>query len=69
MTSNSKPIKAFDGKCAFGVCIGKNDVPGKEEITITQDGKKYYFSNSAVKLIWRLIPSLKKRAEKNWASN
>lgn len=56
----------FDGKCAFAVCLGKNEVDGKAKHSLTQDGKVYLFSNSQVKFLWKMIPMLKKKAEKNW---
>ena len=58
---------AYDGKCAFAVCLGKNDVAGKAEHSLFQDGKEYLFSNSQVKFLWKMIPMLKKKAEKNWS--
>ena len=57
----------YDGKCAFAVCIGKNDVEGKEKHVLIKNGKKYMFSNAQVKFLWGLIPSLEKKADKKWA--
>jgi hypothetical protein len=66
MTSNNIKV-AYHGKCAFAVCIGKNFVEGKDRHIIMKNGKKYMFSNASVKFLWGLIPSLVKRADKNWA--
>lgn len=66
MTSDNNIKVAYDGKCAFAVCLGKNDVDGKAKHSLIQDGKEYLFSNSQVKFLWKMIPMLKKKAEKNW---
>lgn len=66
MESEKNNIKEFDGKCAFAVFLGKNDVAGKAEHSLFQDGKEYLFANSQVKFLWKMIPIIKKKAEKNW---
>lgn len=36
---------AFDKKCAHAVMEGDTHVEGKEEFSLTHEGKKYYFSS------------------------
>lgn len=56
----------FNGQCAFAISAGKKDVPSKSEYFIIDNGKKYQFSNPVAKLLWRIFPGSKKKAEKNW---
>lgn len=68
MKPQSEPSAEFKGHCAFAVSLGKKNVAGSESCCLIQDGKKYLFSNPAAKLLWRVIPGRKKKAESNWSA-
>ncbi len=68
MTSQAEQPVAFEGHCAFAVSTGKKDVEGKESCYLVHDGKKYLFSNSVAKFLWRIIPGCKKRADSIWSA-
>jgi hypothetical protein len=68
MKPQSESSAEFEGRCAFAVSLSKKDVAGSESCYLIQDGKKYLFSNPVAKLLWRIIPGRKKKAESNWSA-
>jgi len=67
MNQNSEPAPQFNGECAFAVSLGKKGVIGREDLRLVQNGKTYLFSNAVAKLLWKLIPGRKEKAESNWS--
>lgn len=66
MNKESNPSSEFNGQCAFALSTGKKGVEGKESCYVVQDNKKYLFSNSVAKLLWRILPGRKAKAESTW---
>ncbi|WP_116205280.1 hypothetical protein [Amycolatopsis circi] len=60
----------FDGKCAFALSLGPaGKAPaGKAQHALEVDGKTYYFVGAVPKLLFRLIPGSRERAERRWAA-
>lgn len=65
---NQSPQAEYDGHCAFGVSLGKMEVEGKENLALSDGGNTYYFSNPVAKMIWKMMPSRKTKADANWAA-
>ena len=63
----NRPFTEYDGHCAFAVSLGKKNVMGNERYSLIEGGRKYLFSNRVAKLLWRVVPGRKKKAEANWA--
>lgn len=57
----------FNGHCAFAVALGKKNVSCNGKHQLVQDGKTYNFSNSLVKMVWKVLPGMKNKAESNWS--
>lgn len=68
MKPQSEQTPEFNGQCAFAVSVGKKNVAGSETCYTIQDGKKYVFSNTIARFLWRILPGRKKKAEENWVS-
>ena len=66
-TSINKDQLAFNGHCAFAVSTGKTDVKGGDHY-LSIDGKTYVFSNIIAKMLFRLLPGTKQKAEEVWRS-
>lgn len=67
MNTQVKQTTRYDGQCAFAVSLGKKDVAGNERHMLTQNGETYLFSNPVAKLIWRLVPGRKQKADAVWS--
>ena len=65
MNEQSEQGAEYGGQCAFAVSTGKKGVAGQPKYTIEEDGKKYLFSNPISKLLWRILPGRKKKANQN----
>jgi len=64
---NQQRDLAYDGHCAFAVSTGKMDVKGgKHHLNI--DGKTYQFSNPIAKMLFKLLPNRKEKADANWVN-
>ena len=63
MSTQETQTASYDGLCAFVVSLGKKDVPGSESHVLVQNGETYHFSNPVAKLIWRLFPGRKAKAD------
>lgn len=68
MNSQTKQSASYDGQCAFAVSLGKKDVAGSDSHILVQEGETYHFSNPVAKLIWRLLPGRKAKADAIWKS-
>lgn len=68
MSAQAKQVAKYDGQCAFAVSLGKKDVMGSESHVLIQNGEKYLFSNPVAKLIWRIIPGRKQKADSAWSN-
>lgn len=68
MNTQLKQAAKYDGQCAFAVSLGKKDVAGSESHTLVQDGETYLFSNPVAKLIWRVFPGRKQKADAAWGN-
>jgi hypothetical protein len=66
MSKFSDSIAQFDGQCAFALSTGKKGVDGNEKISVVEDGKTYHFSNPIAKLLWKILPGRREKAEKTW---
>lgn len=55
----------YNGQCAFGFSLGKN-VAGLEKFKLEKDGKTYLFSNPIAKLLWKILPGRKAKADTLW---
>ena len=55
----------FQGQCAFGVYLGKENVPGGK-YPLTIDGKLYTFSNKPVRFLFKNFASIRNKAHRNW---
>jgi hypothetical protein len=64
--SNQNISPEFNGTCAFALSTGKKDVHSDGSHFLIQDGKKYHFSNAVAKLLWRILPGRKNKAETTW---
>ena len=58
----------YNGHCAFAMSLGKIDVMGHEKYSLIKDGKTYLFSNPVAKLLFRILPNTKIKADSNWQS-
>ena len=58
----------FEGQCAFALSTGKKGVDGSEKISLEQEGKTYYFSNSFARLLWKVLPGRREKAESTFSS-
>ena len=67
MTAPSDQLPEFDGQCAFALSTGKKGVAGKPALSTVQDGRKYLFSNPVAKLLWRILPGRRGKAELTWS--
>jgi hypothetical protein len=67
MMEESQQAPAFAGECAFALSTGKKGVAGKATLYTVQDGNKYLFSNPVAKLLWRVLPGRRRKAEATWA--
>lgn len=67
MDAQSEQSPEFDGQCAFALSTGKKGVAGKPTQYTIEDGRKYVFSNPVAKLLWRVLPGRKEKAEEAWS--
>lgn len=67
MSSQSEQRPEYRGQCAFALSIGKKGVAGKDNCYMIQDGRKYLFSNSVARFLWRVLPGRRDNAERNWS--
>lgn len=67
MTEQSQPSPEFAGQCAFALSTGKTGVAGRPNLYAVQGGKKYLFSNPVAKILWRVLPGRKQKAEATWS--
>jgi hypothetical protein len=56
----------YDGQCAFATSLGR-DAKGLDKHKLIQDSNLYLFSNPVAKLLWKIIPNRKKKADENWS--
>jgi len=56
----------YGGRCAFAMSLGKKEVMGHDKYLIVKDGKTYLFSNPLAKLLFRILPNAKTKADLNW---
>jgi YHS domain-containing protein len=68
MTESSAP--EFGGKCAFAMSVGGTaKAPnGNPKYSLAKDGKTYFFSGAAPKLLFQIIPGSAARAEAHWGA-
>lgn len=65
MSNQNTNVAQYDGKCAFAVSTGKTDVTGgKHELIV--DGKRYVFSNSVARLLFKILPNRAEKADQVW---
>jgi hypothetical protein len=55
----------FDGQCAFATSVGK-EARGSPRHWLVRDGKLYLALNPVARLLFRLLPGRRDRAEANW---
>lgn len=55
----------FEGQCAFAISLGKNAL-GLEKHRIVDGNDIYFFSNALAKLLFRILPGRKKKAQENY---
>lgn len=67
MTEPSTQSPEFDGQCAFALSTGKKGVAGKPDLYTDQDDKRYLFSNPVARLLWRVLPGRRAKAESTWS--
>ena len=67
MNTETKQTAKYDGQCAFAVSLGKKDVAGSASQSLVQNGETYWFSNPVAKLIWRVFPGRKQKADSTWS--
>lgn len=68
MKSHVDPATEFDGRCAFAVSLGKFEVAGNPKWVASRDGKTYTFSNPIARLLWKVLPGTRKKAEAKWSA-
>jgi len=68
MSDQMNSTVEFDGQCAFALSTGKKDVDGSADISLTQDGKTYNFSNSVARFLWKILPGRREKAESTFSS-
>ena len=56
----------YGGNCAFATSIGKKGVKGNPQYSLKIGSKRYIFLNPVAKLLFRILPGRKSKADKNW---
>lgn len=58
----------YDGQCAFALSTGKSGVDGAAKNSLTDGSGTYYFSNPVAKILWKVLPNRKAKADETWAA-
>ena len=56
----------YRGECAFALSTGKSGVAGSPRHRLIEQGRTFQFSNPVARLLWRILPDRKGKADATW---